>query len=446
MTESNRLSEALRKSEERFRLMVESVQDYAIFMLDPDGYVVSWNRGAERIKGYTEEEIVGKHFSIFYTDPDRERNFPAHELVVAAREGRFEDEGWRLRKDGSRLWASVVITALRDEETNELVGFGKVTRDLTERVQAAGERRALEREREARRLAEDLAEEVRAQTARLEVQAVALATVNASLVRANDELQAQSEDAERLRSEAEMSSRAKTDFLANMSHELRTPMNAIIGYTDLIELEIAGPVTEAQRAQLERIRVSSQHLLMLVDDILDLAKIEAGRIEIAREPCLVREVVDAGLSLVRPQAAARELEIVDRCEFAPELRYVGDEDRVRQILVNLLSNAVKFTDAGGTVTVRCEAATAGVPILHAGAHPFVTMQVADTGIGIPEDHLETVFDPFVQVETGRTRTRGGTGLGLAISRQLARLMGGDLTVTSEVGAGSCFTLWLPTAS
>jgi PAS domain S-box-containing protein len=426
--------------------MVESVQDYAIFMLDPGGHIVSWNRGAERIKGYREEEILGKHFSIFYTAKDRERNFPGHELVVAAREGRFEDEGWRLRKDGSRFWASVVITALHDEDTDELVGFGKVTRDLTERVHAEGERRALEREREARRLAEELAEEVREQTARLEDQAIALETLNESLLEANEELRAQSEAAERLRNEAEMSSRAKSDFLANMSHELRTPMNAIIGYTDLIELGIAGPVTDGQRAQLERIRVSSQHLLMLVDDILDLAKIEAGRVEIAREPCLVGDVVDAGLSLIRPQAAAGDLEIVNQCEFTAELLYLGDEDRVRQILVNLLSNAVKFTDAGGTVTIRCGAATAGNPVPHAGARPFVAMQVADTGIGIPEDHLEAVFEPFVQVETGRTRTRGGTGLGLAISRQLARLMGGDLTVTSEVSAGSCFTLWLPAAT
>ncbi len=443
MSESKPLEHALRLSEERFRLLVESVSDYAIFMLDSTGRIASWNRGAERIIGYTDTEIIGKHFSIFYTAPDLERDYPAFELEVAAREGRFEDEGWRVRKDGTRFWSNVVITAIRDPADGHLIGFGKVTRDLTERVRAAGERAALEREREARIRAEELTEEVQVQASHLEEQAVALETLNERLQEANEELISRSREADQARSDAEAASRAKSDFLANMSHELRTPMNAIVGYTDLLDLGTAGPMNEGQKAQLERIRVSSQHLLMLIEDILDLSKIEAGRVEIARDRGVIGAVVDDALSLLRPQAAARGLEIVNQCENAPALVYIGDEDRVRQILVNLLSNAVKFTDPGGTITLSCEA----VKPVRGGAirsnAPMLRIDVADTGIGIADEHVDSVFDPFVQVETGRTRTRGGTGLGLAISRQLARLMAGDLTVASGIGEGSTFSLWLP---
>jgi signal transduction histidine kinase len=261
----------------------------------------------------------------------------------------------------------------------------------------------------------------------------------------NGKLVARTKEAERARSEAENANRTKSEFLANMSHELRTPINAIIGYADLLELGIAGPLTDGQREQLARIRVSSEHLLMLIEDILDLSKIEAGRVEITREPGGLRETVDAALSLISPQAAARGHRMSYECPSAEDPVYLGDEGRVRQILVNLLSNAVKFTEPGGTITISCDDCAVpepGSPLESGG--PFLCVQVADTGPGIAREHQESVFDPFVQIETGRTRTRGGTGLGLAISRRLARLMGGDLTLESELGEGSRFTLWLPT--
>jgi signal transduction histidine kinase len=324
------------------------------------------------------------------------------------------------------------------------VGFGKVTRDLTERVKAEGERAALEREREARRQAEDLTQELHAQSMHVEEQAVALETLNSELQEVNEKLRSRTEEAERARLDAESASRAKSEFLANMSHELRTPINAIIGYADLMELGIAGPLTEGQRDQLTRIRVSSEHLLMLIEDILDLSKIEAGRVEIVRADGRLQEAVDAALSLVGPQASARGHRVDYACRYSRDLWYYGDEGRVRQILVNLLSNAVKFTDPGGMITVSCaaDAAPESDARLRNGG-PYVSVRVADTGPGIAAEHHEAVFDPFVQLETGRTRTRGGTGLGLAISRQLARLMGGDLTLESEPGEGSAFTLWLP---
>jgi signal transduction histidine kinase len=243
---------------------------------------------------------------------------------------------------------------------------------------------------------------------------------------------------------AEAASRAKSDFLAIMSHELRTPLNAVLGYSELMEMGISGPITDQMRDQIGRIRVSALHLLGLVNDILDLAKVEAGQLQVSSRPCTAADTVAAAIALIQPQAATGGLQLTVVPDSNPSASYHGDEERVRQILVNLLSNAVKFTAHGGTVTV--ETAASASPDADARLKPsrsYVSFRITDTGSGIPEEKLPVIFDPFVQVESGHSRSREGSGLGLTISRRLARLMGGDLTVTSEFGKGSTFTLWLP---
>ncbi len=244
--------------------------------------------------------------------------------------------------------------------------------------------------------------------------------------------------------EAAAANRTKSEFLANMSHELRTPINAIVGYTELLDMEIAGPLTDKQRFQLGRIRASSQHLLGLVNEVLDLAKIESGQMKVERETGDLSFAARATIELMQPQAEARQLSLENHCRTTGHVEFVGDEQRVRQILLNLLSNAIKFTEPGGRVEVICGVAREPDPqVQQAGGEAWAYLSVIDTGIGIAPEQIARIFQPFVQVETGTTRSWSGTGLGLTISRQLAHLMGGDLSVHSAPGEGSRFTLWLP---
>src|SRR5205814_1357167 len=246
------------------------------------------------------------------------------------------------------------------------------------------------------------------------------------------------------RLEAEAASKAKSEFLAIMSHELRTPLNAVLGYSELMEMGISGPITDKMREQIARIRISATHLLSLVNDILDLAKVEAGRLQVTSGPASAAGTVAAALALIQPQAAARNLELELLPLPEPNPIYRGDDERARQILVNLLSNAVKFTPPGGTITVQIGQSQAPDPETKLQPkRSYVSFRVTDTGTGIPQEKLISIFDPFVQAQSGHARPREGSGLGLTISRRLARLMGGDLTVKSEVGKGSTFTLWLP---
>jgi len=291
------VEEQLRWTEESFRLMVESVTDCAIVMLDPEGRVVSWNGGAQRIKGYSAEEIVGQHFSRFYPREDIDRGTPQRDLDVVTAKGRFEAEGWRVRKDGSTFWANVVFTAIRDQGGN-LRGFAKLTRDLTERRQ----------------------------------------------------VEAEMTDA---KSVAEKANLANSDFLSDMSHELRTSLNAILGFAQLMESDSPLP-TPSQKESIAKILQAGWYLLELTNGILDLAMIESGRLSWSLDPMSLTEVMLECQTAIEPQAQKSGIRITFPQVDSPCF-IQADRTRVKQVLVNLLSNAIKYNRVGGSVVVECSA-------------------------------------------------------------------------------------------
>ena len=271
-------------------------------------------------------------------------------------------------------------------------------------------------------------------------------------------------ESERARADADSANRTKSEFLATMSHEFRTPLNAILGYAQLLDMGVLGPATDAQHAHLERLQSSARHLLQLVNDVLDVAKVDADRLEVRQDTLVTGTAIASAIALIHPQATAKGVRLFDLGADAPGDRYVGDEHRVRQILVNLLTNAVKFTPPGGLVKVSAGTAAEPAPGARPGgegraseppdrseeedgssAEKWVYIKVEDTGPGIAPELFGRMFEPFVQGDSALTREKGGTGLGLAISRRLARLMGGDLTVWSRPGEGAAFTLWIPAA-
>jgi PAS domain S-box-containing protein len=674
---------------EQFRLLVESVGDYAIFMLDPEGRIVSWNRGAERIKGYPADEVLGKHFSIFYTEEDRRRGHPEWELRVAAEQGRYAEEGLRVRKGGSLFPAHVTITALRDD-AGHLVGFAKVTRDITERRHAEAIReserrfreiaenirevfwifnpdftrtlyvspayetvwgrsaeslyrnpksfqeaahpddrarvlqvmkrlrreevsieyriirpdgdvrwvrvrgfpvldergevyrvagvseditlrkqeeeeraRLLESEREARGEAERRAreeaalrraaeavnatfteEEVIFQIAqsaldatnadgafveRIDIERGELTVIAAAGQRAPavgsrgpypgsfaervvergeseiildlataerpmsegvardcarcsamvvpllnagepigalvlvrkpekhtfrpDEIQRARtfanlaalafrkvhllKDSERKREELERVMESRSRLMRGFSHDVKNPLGAADGYLQLLEMGVQGHLTEKQQESVEKVRRALHSALQLIEDLLELARAEAGEIEVERAPMSARDAAREMAEEYRAQAEAEGLTLdVTLPEEFPITK--SDSARVRQILGNLISNAVKYTPEGGHIRVSAGVREGGKA---PGPGRWVAVNIADTGPGLTEEQQKQLFEEFRRFETAGGER--GTGIGLAISRRIARALGGDVTVESEVGVGSTFTLWLP---
>lgn len=374
LTEQGQARKELQLSEQNFRMMVSSIKDYAIFMLDREGLIASWNDGAQRIKGYTAEEILGKHFSVFYTEEQLARRHPQHELQIASQTGRYEEEDWRVRKDGTRFWASVTITAIRSG-TGELKGFVKVTKDLTDRK------------------------------------------------RTEQEL-------ERARDEAMLASQLKTEFIANVSHEIRTPMAGIIGMAE--QLVVDDTLTEDQKEAAEHVFRSSKRLLDVLNDLLDFTKLEARRVTIDEHEFSLSEVLTEVVDSISQPARKKNLTVelaID--ESLPEKIY-GDSSKIRQVLLNLGHNAVKFTKSGSVKLA-----------VQADSKEHIRFEVSDTGIGLKEDAGSFLFQPFVQADGSTRRKFGGTGLGLSISKKYVELMGGTIGFSSEFGQGSTFWFTLP---
>ncbi len=412
ITERKRAEAALRESEQRFRLMADAVPQI-VWITDPDGRAEFFNQQWADYTGVPYEPTTAAAVAASFVHPDDGPATMAAFDEARRAGGTFLVEHRIRSAAGDYRWFLVRAEPYRDPATGRIVRWFGASVDIHDRKQADAERERARAEAEAARVAAEAAQN----------------------------------RAEHARQEAAAANEAKSGFLATMSHEFRTPVNAVIGYAQLLDLELAGPLTEQQRGYLERLVRSSHHLLGLVNDVLDLSKIEAGETRVARTEGMTGPALGAALDVIAPAAAQRGVRLVDGRPGPAGVAYVGDEDRVRQIAVNLLSNAVKFTPAGGTVTVTCDTVRAAPPAAThlRGEGPWALVRVADTGVGIAPEEQGRIFEAFHQVEGGHTRTAGGTGLGLAISRRLARLMGGDLSVESAPGVGSTFTLWLPAA-
>jgi PAS domain S-box-containing protein len=352
---------------ERFQLLVESVKDYAIFLLDAQGRVSTWNMGAERIKGYEQHEIIGRHYSVFYPEDAREEGIPELHLQLAAEAGSVAYEGWRLRKDGTRFWAEVVLTALFDG-SGQLIGFAKVTRDMTQKQ--------LERQR-------------------------------------LEELE-----------------RAKSTFLNLVAHELRSPLTVLRGYVSLFREADPAMLQALAQESLPALEAKTIEMTRLVDQMVEIARLEEGTMELRTERFDMTATVD------RAVEAARALDDgahhITAEPFAQELNAVGDEQRLTMILNNLLSNAIKYSPEGGHIAVS---------VSRTGAMGRVT--VVDQGVGISPEDRPRLFSPFTRVNRDNLKYVPGTGMGLYLSRELARRQGGDVLLVRSGPDGSEFAVTVP---
>jgi PAS domain S-box-containing protein len=384
----------MKDQDEIYRLLVNEIQDYAIFMMDPEGFIRTWNAGAQRLKGYTAADIIGSHYSRFFRPEDVESGRPGYLLSVALGEGRVEDEGWRVKKDGSLFWANIVLTAIYDDQGKHR-GFAKITRDMTNRRES---------EIQLRELHIDLERRVQERTAQL-------GKVNRELAEAN---------------------RMKDDFLATLSHELRTPLTAAFGWVQLLR---AGTMDELQQQRgLVIVDRNLRAQIKLIDDLLNISQIIAGKVRLdLREVdalSIIKTAVDSFRSVAREKGV--NLRVSTTRAVGANITLV-DPARLQQVVWNLLSNAVKFTPPNGRIDV----------VLERSADSFI-LKVSDTGEGIAPEFLPHIFERFRQADSSQARKHGGLGIGLAVVRQLIELHGGTVQAESPgIGKGATLTVRLP---
>jgi PAS domain S-box-containing protein len=494
LTERRRHEDSLRHNEARFRALVDGVRDYAIFMLDPAGRVTTWNVGAQQILGYKSVEIIGEHLSTFYPHEGRERELAEHELRTATTEGRFEDEGWRIRKDGSRFWANVILTAVRDTN-GALLGFSKITRDLTERRKHESTLRASEER--VRLLVESVvdyaivtvdgdgfinswnlgaeritgfssAEIVGRHFSRMYTpEDIAANKPWQQLIRAgegnrvNEEGWRQRKDGSQywansvvgklpsgegspvtfyvvtqdLTQRRHAESLADTaqkmhEFIAMLAHELRNPLAPIRNAVALMQRrEISDPIVESMRQTIDR---QATQLTRIIDELLDVNRVARGQFSIDKQFVDLRDILNRAVETSRPLIDAREHTLT--LDIAGEPIYVhADPLRMQQVVVNLLNNAAKYTPPGGQISLATE--------FNDGQ---VSIKVRDNGQGIARESLDRVFDLFIQLEPSSGNTFGGLGVGLALVRRIVELHGGRVQARSEgPGRGSEFSVRIP---
>jgi len=391
---ARRAAEHAAREQTRFRELLEAAPD-AIIEIDREGRIVLANKATEQLFGYGRAELLAQPVESLIPEDARAGHRAHRHKYWGQPSTRPMGTGLKLegqRKDGSRFPVEISLSPVQFEE-----GFrvSAIIRDVSERRLAEEQLRAVQ------------------------------AAYTEELAEKNRELNARNEEVER-------ANHLKSEFLSGMSHELRTPLHTIIGFTELLDEETEGPLTEKQHRFIRHIHKDSQHLLALINDVLDLSKIESGRLELQRESFPVREALEETVSSVRPRGDVKSIQI--QTVVSDSLEIYGDRLRFKQILYNLLSNAVKFTPEGGRVWVEVTS-----------RQDFVEVSVTDTGIGIPSSEHESIFDKFYQI--GRKQAGGleGTGLGLAITRRLVEEHGGSIQLASESGKGSRFTFTIPLA-
>lgn len=379
LTEKKESEESLRWSEERYRSLIEQVGDYAIFMMDEKGRIVSWNEGAKRINGYTADEIIGKYFSIFYPEEDIIKGKPAYELKIAREEGQYEEEGWRLRKDGSRFWASIVITPILNNQ-GILIGYSKVSRDLTEKIEAA---RTL---KDSHNRYRSLAEELR--------------KTNTELTYANQELE---------------------QFTSIVSHDLQEPIRTIKSFLQLIDMKLTDEQSADLKTYINKTIGAASRMRELIQNLLQYSQLSKG--EIIKEKVKVKELVNQALQNLKGAVEASNADVKIYSDI--ETVY-GNRIQLVQLMQNLLSNALKFTD-GKRPEVKITA-------VQENGHP--KFAVSDNGIGIDEGDLSKLFEIFRRLNTKKDYP--GTGIGLAICKKIVDRHDGRIWPVSQPGKGTTF--------